>query len=674
LEQQQLLSRINDPQNASTLLLATAAVALAVTSGGTGGSPDGTTPSSASARAERDAEIRCLVESARAGTLGGLFFPPPVVAELQSWHESEVRFVGLLLSGIDVGATLLAASSPPPPASDAADDRLHSLISRDCASVGACPHAYGVRTYVPLGYPLGTADTYASRLSDALFVDSERQRAYEQLWPALDELLRDEAARGGLLHIAWDVQSGEFGAFQTWLGKRALRADLSLALLSLGVIYVFIVLHSRSLLLGTLGALEIFCSFPLALGVYRLVLGVRLFGVMHTIGIYVILGIGCDDLFVLLDAWNQVWMAPPECQHSMEARMWWAYQRAIKAMLVTTITDVSAFLSTLICIVPNLVSFAIFTALLAVANFALVCTMWPCAIVLYERHRVWWQRHALSCCCGPPARAQRTSLAAADSAAEASHEPVVEPASAADAPQGTTSVDVEGGGERATDPTPTADDEQLETISLDPPSPAARPTTFLSSMRRSNKTSPTSLPASLPASPPASPPAVLPDSSPASAPVTRPAARAPPPLASHVGASPDSVAECATGSSLPCSESTRHVATPGSCGCEQPVGTSTHAVWTNAGSGDGGGANGEMSVGELSASYGESSQQAPRGGLGMVSMPLHMRQRDGHGEPHSSRFIERFYAERYTPFLTRGRNALWVLAASSVVRHDKRSN
>ena len=185
--------------------------------------------------------------------------------------------------------------------------------------------------------------------------------------------------------------------------SQAIRGDLSLALCSFVFVYAFICFHSRSLMLGTLGALQIVASFPLALAIYRFVLGVRLFGVMHIIGIYVILGIGCDDLFVLLDAWNQaLWMAPPEARASTESRLWWAYRRAIRAMLVTTVTDVSAFMSTVICIVPNLVSFAIFTSLLAVANFLLVCTMWPCALVAVDKmcsRRRTSKSALLSCCC-----------------------------------------------------------------------------------------------------------------------------------------------------------------------------------------------------------------------------------------------------------------------------------
>ena len=49
-------------------------------------------------------------------------------------------------------------------------------------------------------------------------------------------------------------------------------------------------------------------------------------GVLHVIGIYVILGIGCDDLFILLDAFNQsAWDSPPETRRSILLRMRWAY-------------------------------------------------------------------------------------------------------------------------------------------------------------------------------------------------------------------------------------------------------------------------------------------------------------------------------------------------------------
>ena len=99
-----------------------------------------------------------------------------------------------------------------------------------------------------------------------------------------------------------------------------------------------------------------------------------------------ILGIGCDDLFVVYDAWTQAqWLAPDAYLVTQASRLEWAVRRAGKAIIITTLTDCAAFLSSLLCPIPNLISFAIFTSLLAAANFALVVTLWPCALMLHLR-------------------------------------------------------------------------------------------------------------------------------------------------------------------------------------------------------------------------------------------------------------------------------------------------
>ena len=149
------------------------------------------------------------------------------------------------------------------------------------------------------------------------------------------------------LAISWDASGGMF----EWRGLRQLSSDLRLAGLSLLLAYLFIAAHTRSLFLGTLGALQIGLSFPLSLGVYTYVLRIPLFGVLHVLGLYVILGIGCDDIFVLSDAFAQSsWAAPAEARATTLGRMRWAYQRAIGAIVVTTMTDCMAFLASAICI------------------------------------------------------------------------------------------------------------------------------------------------------------------------------------------------------------------------------------------------------------------------------------------------------------------------------------
>ena len=256
------------------------------------------------------------------------------------------------------------------------------------------------------------ADQMNTLRARMLHFDEDLQRAARRL----------EREHGFSLDVAWELCGRQSCNWVNWLGKRTLWFDMCFALTALGLAFACICLHTRSLLLGVLGALQIAASFPLALFIYRGVLGITLFGVLHVIGIFVILGIGCDDLFVMNDAWVQsAWLAPPAALSSIDRRLWWAYRRAGKAMFVTTMTDVGAFLSSLVCVVPNIVSFAIFTSLLAVANLALVLTLWPCALLLHHRLVGCIDR----CCfgCRRPQisqTTQRTSLPSTPSAARTS--------------------------------------------------------------------------------------------------------------------------------------------------------------------------------------------------------------------------------------------------------------
>lgn len=59
-----------------------------------------------------------------------------------------------------------------------------------------------------------------------------------------------------------------------------------------------------SLLLTVTLVTGILATFPLTVAIYALVLGVRWLGVLHFLGIFIILGIGADDVFVVLEHWK----------------------------------------------------------------------------------------------------------------------------------------------------------------------------------------------------------------------------------------------------------------------------------------------------------------------------------------------------------------------------------
>ena len=80
------------------------------------------------------------------------------------------------------------------------------------------------------------------------------------------------------------------------------------------------------------GMFEILISFPLACWVWLILLQQRGVTNLMFVAIFVILGIGADDIFVYVDAWKQSALKDKSISGSLEDRFEWAYRRAVVAM------------------------------------------------------------------------------------------------------------------------------------------------------------------------------------------------------------------------------------------------------------------------------------------------------------------------------------------------------
>ena len=113
--------------------------------------------------------------------------------------------------------------------------------------------------------------------------------------------------------------------------------------------------------------------------------------------IFIILGIGADDIFVFNDAWHQAPVLHPSLENDMVRRMAWTYRRAASAMLVTTSTTCAAFLATALSRIMPISAFGFWAAILIATNYVLVITYFPAIKVIrheYMRDKRCW------CCLG----------------------------------------------------------------------------------------------------------------------------------------------------------------------------------------------------------------------------------------------------------------------------------
>ena len=164
--------------------------------------------------------------------------------------------------------------------------------------------------------------------------------------------------------------------------------DLSWTILCIVCVYSYIAIHTRSLVMASVAMWEIVLSIFVAFFWHRLVFQVRFFQFINFLIVFVVLGIGADDVFVFIDAYRQSSaelraLGKPE---TLADRLLHTMRRASTAIFVTSLTTAAAFLATAITPLKPLQSFGIFSALV------ILCVLWmnllimPPMIVLYARN------------------------------------------------------------------------------------------------------------------------------------------------------------------------------------------------------------------------------------------------------------------------------------------------
>ena len=168
--------------------------------------------------------------------------------------------------------------------------------------------------------------------------------------------------------------------------------DMMLAVASFVFIFLFMWFQTGSLWITSLGIFSVISSFNIANLIYRVVFDYRYFGIFHVLSIFIILGIGSDNIFVFMDSWKQSHHSPHK---NMAMRLTSVYKRAAKATLITSFTTMMAFLSNVQSPLLAISSFGLFSGILIIVNYLSVILFFPTVIMMYHEDRQG------NCCCFP---------------------------------------------------------------------------------------------------------------------------------------------------------------------------------------------------------------------------------------------------------------------------------
>jgi hypothetical protein len=262
----------------------------------------------------------------------------------------------------------------------------------DCEA--AEPKSPFMRTSMNFGGPLPGYTSVYDQTGDA--PDDAQRVAWNDFslqWYAAEQALeakieKKSTAAGKPVRI---LMTSSVTILSEFLGL--LSHDGLLALFALVFVFFYMWFTIESFFLTCCGMMEIVMSLPIAFALWVLFLG-NLISQLQIMAIYVIIGIGADDVFIFYDAWLQSAHAGPGVSSSIERRFAYAYRRSAAAMFVTTCTTCGSFLAGSLSKIPYVSQFCTFTAVVVLVDYLLCISFFATSVVLWEKFM------ARRLCCG----------------------------------------------------------------------------------------------------------------------------------------------------------------------------------------------------------------------------------------------------------------------------------
>jgi hypothetical protein len=169
-----------------------------------------------------------------------------------------------------------------------------------------------------------------------------------------------------------------------------------------GILYLYM---GCSFILACAGMFQIVLSLPIGSLIYRKVLQIQYFNFLHILVIYLVLGIGADDIFVLVDTFKHISAESPlkdagtaYNRDDLKAVVRATFRRTSSAIFNTSFTTFVAFMSCSVSKCMPMRTCGWYAAICIVLCYIFTITFMPAVVVIWHQRE---QNKSCKRCCPP---------------------------------------------------------------------------------------------------------------------------------------------------------------------------------------------------------------------------------------------------------------------------------
>lgn len=268
----------------------------------------------------------------------------------------------------------------------AKEHNLESLFLPEGYDPDADEGSPSLRSLFRFRFAVGTArDKVEARVAAAKAIDAKWEEFFE-------DVLIPLLTTSDLVKSFKDDMNVWFDGtnFRDFEVRMAVVRDVPLAIGSAVFILVYMLIHTRSLLLAVVGPVLAMLSVPIAFIICGALLGNTTVNFANFLAVFLAIGFGADVMFVYFDAWTQ---SEEHGIKAIENRLAWTYRRAVKASLATTSTTALSFLCNMASVIRALRQFGFFMGICVLITWLSLTFIYvPCIVV----DHIWCRKIRLS--------------------------------------------------------------------------------------------------------------------------------------------------------------------------------------------------------------------------------------------------------------------------------------